>query len=135
MAIILISNYIMSILRFSLARRPLTRAAGAFAACVALTFGAVVTSTGACAATQAPASHAAQSVTDLAGRTVAIPAEPHRILLGESRLLTAVALLEGQHPLARIVGWQGDLPTMDPQTYDAYAKKFPEIKQIPLIGK
>ncbi|WP_240161221.1 ABC transporter substrate-binding protein [Burkholderia sp. Ax-1719] len=78
---------------------------------------------------------AALTVTDLAGRTVKIPANPHRILLGESRLLSAVALLEGPKPLARIVGWQGDLPTMDPQTYDAYAHKFPEIRTIPLIGK
>jgi iron complex transport system substrate-binding protein len=75
------------------------------------------------------------TVTDLAGRTVPLPSEPHRILLGESRLLSAVALLEGQHPLDRIVGWQGDLPTMDPQTFDAYAQKFPQIRQIPLIGK
>lgn len=89
--------------------------------------------TSAAAATTSPA--APLTVTDLAGRTVKIPANPHRILLGESRLLSAVALLEGQKPLARIVGWQGDLPTMDPQTYDAYARKFPEIRTIPLIGK
>src|SRR5258706_1187687 len=75
------------------------------------------------------------TVTDLAGRTVRIPADPHRILLGESRLLSAVALLEGKAPLARIVGWQGDLPTMDPQTFDAYGAAFPQIRQIPLIGK
>ena len=62
-------------------------------------------------------------------------AEPQRILLGESRLLSAVALLEGQKPLARIVGWQGDLPLMDPQTFNAYAQKFHDIKTIPLIGK
>ncbi|WP_373864452.1 ABC transporter substrate-binding protein [Paraburkholderia unamae] len=74
-------------------------------------------------------------VTDLAGRTIKVPAEPHRILLGESRLLSALALLEGQKPLARVVGWQGDLPAMDPQTYDAYAQRFPEIRQIPLIGR
>lgn len=86
------------------------------------------------AAATAPAA-APLTVTDLAGRTVKIPANPRRILLGESRLLSAVALLEGQKPLARIVGWQGDLPTMDPQTYDAYARKFPEIRTIPLIGK
>jgi iron complex transport system substrate-binding protein len=77
----------------------------------------------------------AQTVTDLAGRTIRIPANPHRILLGESRLLMAVALLEGKQPLARIVGWQGDLPTMDPQTFDAYAEQFPGIRQVPLIGK
>lgn len=83
----------------------------------------------------APGPQATQTITDLAGRTVKIPAEPHRILLGESRLLMAVALLEGKNPLARIVGWQGDLPTMDPQTYDAYAERFPGIRQVPLIGK
>jgi len=85
----------------------------------------------------APAQAATSAtITDLAGRTIHVPqAEPKRILLGESRLLSAVALLEGQHPLARIVGWQGDLPTMDPQTFDAYAQTFPAIRQIPLIGK
>ncbi|TDV38254.1 iron complex transport system substrate-binding protein [Paraburkholderia caballeronis] len=84
----------------------------------------------------APGSNAAPAtLTDLAGRVVKVPAEPHRILLGESRLLEAVALLEGPKPLARIVGWQGDLPTMDPQTFDAYARRFPEIRTIPLIGK
>ncbi|WP_274599995.1 ABC transporter substrate-binding protein [Paraburkholderia largidicola] len=83
------------------------------------------------AAVSAPA-----TLTDLAGRTIRVPAaEPQRILLGESRLLSAVALLEGQKPLARIVGWQGDLPLMDPQTFNTYAQKFPDIKTIPLIGK
>ncbi|MEJ0004184.1 MAG: ABC transporter substrate-binding protein [Pararobbsia sp.] len=76
-----------------------------------------------------------QTVTDMAGRTVRIPADPRRVLLGESRLLNAVALLEGAHPLARIVGWQGDLPILDPQTFDVYAHQFPEINRIPLIGK
>lgn len=97
----------------------------------------------AAAAAPAPASGAAPgslpgsspaTLTDLAGRTVRIPAEPHRVLLGESRLLTAVALLQGAQPLANIVGWQGDLPLMDPQTYNAYAQRFPGIKRIPLIG-
>ncbi|GAB7537323.1 ABC transporter substrate-binding protein [Burkholderia sp. 3C] len=88
------------------------------------------------AAQNAPAATAPQTVTDLAGRTIRIPAAaPQRILLGESRTLEAVALLEGPHPLARIVGWQGDLPTMDPQRFDAYAKVFPQIRQVPLIGK
>jgi iron complex transport system substrate-binding protein len=123
----------MTIFRFSFAGRALTRAAGAFAI-AALGFGALTASAPASAATQA-AVGASQSVTDLAGRTVKVPAAPQRILLGESRLLSAVALLEGEHPLARIVGWQGDLPAMDPQTYNAYAEKFPAIKQIPLIGK
>jgi iron complex transport system substrate-binding protein len=128
----------MSISRFSLIGRPLALAASAVAACAVFALGALATSVDASAATPAsaaPTTQAAQTITDLAGRTVRIPAEPHRILLGESRLLMAVALLEGQHPLARIVGWQGDLPTMDSQTFNAYAKKFPGIRQILLIGK
>jgi iron complex transport system substrate-binding protein len=101
------------------------------AAVFALTFSAAQAAT----PTAAPTAQAPLTVTDLAGRTIKVPAEPHRILLGESRLLSALALLEGQKPLARVVGWQGDLPTMDPQTYEAYAQRFPEIRQIPLIGK
>ena len=135
----------MSIFRFqsrALLRGPVVRALVACVAFSAATLGgggaahAATPAPGTTSPTPAAASPApAQNVTDLAGRTIRIPAAPHRILLGESRLLMAVALLEGKQPLARIVGWQGDLPTMDPQTFDAYAEKFPGIKQIPLIGK
>jgi iron complex transport system substrate-binding protein len=107
------------------------------AAWTVLSLGFAGTGTEALAATSTDGAAApvAATVTDLAGRTVKIPANPHRILLGESRLLMATALLEGKAPLARIVGWQGDLPAMDPQTFSAYAQEFPGIKQIPLIGK
>lgn len=131
----------MSTLRFQSFARPLAVATRALAAGAAFTFAALAASTAAHAATapavasSASAAASVQTVTDLAGRTVRIPANPHRILLGESRLLMAVALLEGKQPLARIVGWQGDLPLMDPQTFNVYAEKFPGIKQIPLIGK
>jgi len=109
-------------------------------ACVALalaTLGAGALEYTAANAADAPGAatlDAMQTVTDVAGRTVKIPANPQRILLGESRLLMAVALLEGQHPLANIVGWQGDLQNRDPQTFNAYAAKFPQIRDIPLIG-
>src|SRR5580698_10891254 len=83
----------------------------------------------------APNAETGQTVIDIAGRPVKIPPSPKRILLGENRLLMAVALLEGKEPLARIVGWQGDLPTEDPQTFAAYAARFPRITQIPLIGR
>lgn len=76
----------------------------------------------------------AATVTDVAGRTVEVPDNVNRILLGEGRLLSAIALLEGDKPLDRIVGWQGDLRKLDPQTYAAYKAKFPQIDNIPLIG-
>jgi iron complex transport system substrate-binding protein len=130
----------MSIFRFQSLARPFGAAAralalAAWAAPGVATFGLSPAAHAATEAVAVPTAAAVQTVTDLAGRTVRIPGEPHRILLGESRLLLAVALLEGKQPLARIAGWQGDLPTMDPQTFDAYAAKFPQIKQIAVIGK
>lgn len=76
----------------------------------------------------------AATVTDIAGRTVEVPDNVNRILLGEGRLFSAIALLEGDKPIDRIVGWQGDLRKLDPQTYSVYKAKFPEIDNIPLIG-
>lgn len=76
----------------------------------------------------------AETVTDIAGRSVEVPAKVDRILLGEGRLFFAVSLLEGQKPFDRIVGWQGDLRKLDPQTYSRYQAKFPEVDKIPLIG-
>ncbi|KER03432.1 ABC transporter substrate-binding protein [Photorhabdus temperata] len=76
----------------------------------------------------------AETVTDVAGRTVEVPENINRILLGEGRLFHAVALLEGDKPLARIAGWQGDFRKLDPQSYAVYKAKFPEIDKIPLIG-
>ncbi|OCQ52694.1 corrinoid ABC transporter substrate-binding protein [Photorhabdus australis subsp. thailandensis] len=76
----------------------------------------------------------AETVTDIVGRTVEAPENVNRILLGEGRLFHAVALLEGDKPLARIVGWQGDFRKLDPQSYAIYKAKFPEIDKVPLIG-
>lgn len=76
----------------------------------------------------------AATVTDIAGRSVEVPAKVDRILLGEGRLFYAVSLLEGKKPFDRIVGWQGDFRKLDPQTYSVYQAKFPEIDKIHLIG-
>lgn len=76
----------------------------------------------------------AETVTDIAGRSVTVPDKVERILLGEGRLFFAVSLLEGKKPFDRIVGWQGDFRKLDPQTYSRYREKFPEIDKIPLIG-
>lgn len=81
-------------------------------------------------------SFAAWSVTatDVAGRTVQVPEKVNRILLGERHLFHAIALLEGNKPLARIVSWQDDFRKLHPQSYAVYKNKFPEIDKIPLIG-
>lgn len=74
-------------------------------------------------------------VTDIAGRQVTVPDKVERVLLGEGRLFYAYSLLEGKQPLARLAGWQGDFRQLDPQGYGVYRKQFPQIDQIPLIGK
>lgn len=76
----------------------------------------------------------AVTVTDIAGRTVTVPDNVQRIVLGEGRLFYAISLLEGQKPFDRIAGWQGDFRKLDPQTYAVYREKFPQIDNIPLIG-
>lgn len=76
----------------------------------------------------------AVTVTDIAERTVTVPDDVQRVVLGEGRLFFALSLLEGQKPFDRIVGWQGDFRKLDPQTYATYQAKFPQIDKIPLIG-
>jgi iron complex transport system substrate-binding protein len=78
---------------------------------------------------------AATSVTDLAGRQVAIPAGVKRVVLGEGRLLYTLALLEDPaDPLARVAGWQGDMARFDPQTWAQYQARYPHIARVPTIG-
>ncbi|WP_309827825.1 ABC transporter substrate-binding protein [Paracidovorax wautersii] len=76
-----------------------------------------------------------RTVVDIVGRTVEIPAQVDRILLGEGRFLYALALIEGGQPLARIAGWQGELPFADPNGYADVRKRFPAIDRIPVIGR
>ncbi len=75
-----------------------------------------------------------KTVTDLLGRQVAIPDNPSRLFLGESRLLYTLALLEPGNPAQRVVGWPGDLARYDAQSWEKYTAAFPAIAQIPRLG-
>ncbi|ACI50080.1 periplasmic binding protein [Gluconacetobacter diazotrophicus PA1 5] len=77
----------------------------------------------------------AATITDLAGRSVDIPAHVHRIILGEGRLIYALAPLEKSHLFDRIVGWQGEFRDADVQSYDKYVATFPAAAKVALIGK
>ena len=77
----------------------------------------------------------AAEVKDVLGRTVRLEHAPQRIVLGEGRLFFALALLDRDNPFKRVVGWQNDMRLLDPHTYEAYAKQYPAIKQLPLIGQ
>ncbi|EHK66789.1 ABC transporter substrate-binding protein [Achromobacter arsenitoxydans] len=77
----------------------------------------------------------ARQVTDLAGRTVTVPDHPRRVLLGEGRFAFAMALLDRQDPVARVVGWQGELKQQDPYSWNQLIQRYPKAADVPLIGK
>lgn len=88
----------------------------------------------ACLFAAAPMAQARQ-VTDLAGRVVTVPDHPQRVLLGEGRFVFAMALLDRADPVARVVGWQGELKQQDPYSWQQLVKRFPKAADVPLIGK
>ncbi len=73
-------------------------------------------------------------VTDLAGRTITIDKIPQRIILGESRYLAALSILDKEDPLKRIVGMLSDLKGIDFGTYHQYLQRFPRIEDINTVG-
>ncbi len=73
-------------------------------------------------------------VTDVVGREVAIEGPVTKVILGEGRLLYAVAALERENPFARVVGWRDDLIKNDPQTYAFYRERFPQADKLPTFG-
>ncbi|WMD22318.1 ABC transporter substrate-binding protein [Achromobacter seleniivolatilans] len=77
----------------------------------------------------------ARQVTDLAGRVVTVPDHPQRVLLGEGRFVFAMALLDRDDPVGRVVGWQGELKQQDPYSWNQLVKRYPKAADVPLIGK
>lgn len=76
----------------------------------------------------------AETVTDLAGRSVALPANAQRILLGEGRVIAALAILE-RDPTRRVVGMMGEFERYDPGGYAQYKAALPAIAKIPRVGR
>lgn len=77
----------------------------------------------------------AASVTDLAGRQVTLPAKVGRIILGEGRMLTTLAILEKQQLPQRVVGMLGDFEQLDPAGYAQYRQRFPALDKVVRLGK
>lgn len=85
-------------------------------------------------ATAMGAQAAGEVVTDIAGRQVQLPEKVDRFILGESRLLPAIAILE-KDPTARMGGMMDDLRQLDPASYARFAKTFPKLDSIPRLGR
>lgn len=74
-------------------------------------------------------------VTDLAGRKVAVPLKVERVLLGEGRLLPALAILDQEDPAKRLVGMMGEFEKLDPAGYAQWRERFPHIDNVPRVGR
>src|SRR5262249_2654590 len=74
------------------------------------------------------------TVKDVAGRDVTFDKPVERVILGEGRMLYAVAPIERDDPFARIVGWRNDSGTTDKDGFNAYVEKFPKGKDLPFLG-
>ncbi len=83
----------------------------------------------------APALAVARQVVDLAGRSVTVPDRVERIIIGEGRYIPALAILDRDDPVGRIVGMMGEYEAVDPATYARYHAAFPKIARIARIGR
>lgn len=83
----------------------------------------------------APVSSGAREVTDLSGRTVTVPDKVERIIIGEGRYIPALAILDRDDPVGRVVGMMGDYENVDPASYARYRERFPGIAGIARIGR
>ncbi|MGR4066900.1 ABC transporter substrate-binding protein [Billgrantia sp. C5P2] len=77
---------------------------------------------------------AERTVTDLAGRSVSVPEQAKAIVLGESRYIPALAILEGERVIERLVGLLPDFEQTDPAGYAQYLARFPELADLPRVG-
>lgn len=73
-------------------------------------------------------------VTDLAGRTVEVPHGAKKIILGEGRMFYATVVLDKENPFSQLAAIGDDLPKFDPDTWNKYLARFPDAKDVPMIG-
>ncbi|WP_299829805.1 ABC transporter substrate-binding protein [uncultured Roseobacter sp.] len=72
------------------------------------------------------ASAEAVTLTDIAGREITLPQAPTRIILGEGRMMYAIAPLTDGNPFEKIVGWKDDLIQYDPDAFRKFEAAFPQ---------
>lgn len=76
-----------------------------------------------------------RQIEDILGRTVTVPAEIDGLILGESRFIPALGIVDDQAGIPRIRGMLADLKQYDPATWAHYAERFPALEEIALIGQ
>ncbi|MGV1905576.1 ABC transporter substrate-binding protein [Agrobacterium cavarae] len=74
------------------------------------------------------------TVKDVTGRDVEVNVPVKHVILGEGRQIYFLAALDKNNPFEHVVGWRDDLPKADPETYEAYLVKYPDIAKLPKFG-
>lgn len=74
------------------------------------------------------------TVTDLAGRTVQVPHGAKKVILGEGRMFYATVVFDKDKPFEQLAAIGDDLPKFDPDTWNKYLTRFPDAKNVPMIG-
>lgn len=74
------------------------------------------------------------TVKDVTGRDVEVNVPVKHVILGEGRQIYFLAALDKNNPFEHVVGWRDDLPKADPETYEAYLTKYPDIAKLPKFG-
>jgi iron complex transport system substrate-binding protein len=81
-----------------------------------------------------PAAAETVTVTDVAGREVAVNVPVQKVILGEGRQIYLVSILDNEDPFRRVAGWREDFSQADPDNYAIYLEKFPQMASIPTFG-
>ncbi|SDO88558.1 iron complex transport system substrate-binding protein [Phyllobacterium sp. YR620] len=81
-----------------------------------------------------PLSAQAFTVIDVAGREVSFDRPVERVVLGQGLMIHAIAPIAKEDPFAKIVAWRNDLWKTDKNSFNAYAQKFPKMRELPFVG-
>ena len=75
----------------------------------------------------------AAEITDLRGRTVALPDRIERISIDDGRYLIALALIQPD-PVQVLAAWPRDIHRISQATYQRFLERFPELDRLPQIA-
>ncbi len=75
------------------------------------------------------------TLTDVTGHEVSIDVPVKHMILGEGRFLPSLGILDPENPVRWVAGMMGEFKSLDPGSFEQYRSKFPEIDDIPLIGR
>lgn len=75
------------------------------------------------------------TLTDVTGRDVSVDVPVKHMILGEGRFLPSLGILDPENPVRWVAGMMGEFKSLDPGSFEQYRSKFPEIDDIPLIGR